>query len=151
MGMIAYLVPVSPGQLSAMRGEPDAFAAFLRSDTDKSGRQGLVDLDKAWHGLHYLLTGTAFEGEGPVAQAVMFCVMDVSGSMTEHMKDLAKRFFMLMHVFLTRRYRHVDIVFIRHTDKAMEVDEESFFTSAETGGTLVSSALEEMRRIVAER
>ena len=87
----------------------------------------------------------------PIAQAVMFCVMDVSGSMTEHMKDLAKRFFMLMHVFLTRRYRHVDIVFIRHTDKAMEVDEETFFTSAETGGTLVSSALDEMRRIVAER
>lgn len=87
----------------------------------------------------------------PIAQAVMFCLMDVSGSMTEHMKDLAKRFFMLMHVFLTRRYRHVDIVFIRHTDKAMEVDEETFFTSAETGGTLVSSALEEMRRVVAER
>ncbi len=87
----------------------------------------------------------------PIAQAVMFCVMDVSGSMTEHMKDLAKRFFMLMHVFLTRRYRHVDIVFIRHTDKAMEVDEETFFTSAETGGTLVSSALEEMKRVVAER
>jgi uncharacterized sporulation protein YeaH/YhbH (DUF444 family) len=87
----------------------------------------------------------------PIAQAVMFCMMDVSGSMTEHMKDLAKRFFMLMHVFLTRRYRHVDIVFIRHTDKATEVDEETFFTSAETGGTLVSSALVEMKRIVAER
>ena len=87
----------------------------------------------------------------PIAQAVMFCMMDVSGSMTEHMKDLAKRFFMLMHVFLTRRYRHVDIVFIRHTDKAMEVDEETFFTSAETGGTLVSSALVEMKRIIAER
>ena len=87
----------------------------------------------------------------PIAQAVMFCMMDVSGSMTEHMKDLAKRFFMLMHVFLTRRYKHVDIVFIRHTDKAQEVDEETFFTSAETGGTLVSSALVEMKRIIAER
>ena len=87
----------------------------------------------------------------PIAQAVMFCLMDVSGSMTEHMKDLAKRFFMLMHVFLTRRYKHVDIVFIRHTDKAAEVDEETFFTSGETGGTLVSSALVEMKRIIAER
>ncbi|WP_131116182.1 YeaH/YhbH family protein [Lichenihabitans psoromatis] len=87
----------------------------------------------------------------PIAQAVMFCMMDVSGSMTEHMKDLAKRFFMLMHVFLTRRYKHVDIVFIRHTDKAAEVDEETFFTSAETGGTLVSSALVEMKRVIAER
>ena len=87
----------------------------------------------------------------PIAQAVMFCLMDVSGSMTEHMKDLAKRFFMLMHVFLTRRYKHVDIVFIRHTDKAQEVDEETFFASGETGGTLVSSALVEMKRIIAER
>ena len=82
----------------------------------------------------------------PVAQAVMFCLMDVSGSMTEHMKDLAKRFFMLLFLFLKRRYRHVDIVFIRHTHEAKEVDEETFFYSAETGGTVVSTALEEMRR-----
>jgi hypothetical protein len=87
----------------------------------------------------------------PVTQAVMFCLMDVSGSMTEHMKDLAKRFFMLLHVFLTRRYKRVEIVFIRHTDKAGEVDEETFFRSAETGGTMVSSALNEMARIIRER
>ena len=87
----------------------------------------------------------------PVAQAVMFCLMDVSGSMTEHMKDLAKRFFMLLHVFLTRRYERVEIVFIRHTDEAQEVDEETFFRSAETGGTIVSSALTEMDRIIVDR
>ena len=77
----------------------------------------------------------------PVAQAVMFCLMDVSGSMTEHMKDLAKRFYMLLYIFLTRRYKHVEIVFIRHTHEAKEVDEETFFNSPETGGTVVSSAL----------
>ncbi|BBE74271.1 YeaH/YhbH family protein [Oharaeibacter diazotrophicus] len=87
----------------------------------------------------------------PVAQAVMFCLMDVSGSMTEHKKDVAKRFFMLLHVFLTRRYKHVDVVFIRHTDRAAEVDEDTFFHSPETGGTLVSSALAEMKRVVEER
>ena len=87
----------------------------------------------------------------PIAQAVMFCLMDVSGSMTEHMKDLAKRFYILLHIFLTRRYKHVEIVFIRHTDKATEVDEETFFGSRETGGTLVSSALVEMKRVVTER
>lgn len=87
----------------------------------------------------------------PIAQAVMFCLMDVSGSMTEHMKDLAKRFYILLHIFLTRRYKHVEIVFIRHTDRATEVDEETFFGSRETGGTLVSSALVEMKRIVTER
>jgi uncharacterized sporulation protein YeaH/YhbH (DUF444 family) len=87
----------------------------------------------------------------PVAQAVMFCLMDVSGSMSEHMKDLAKRFYMLLYVFLTRRYRHVDIVFIRHTDRAEEVDEDTFFHGPASGGTLVSSALAAMHEIVRDR
>ena len=87
----------------------------------------------------------------PVAQAVMFCLMDVSGSMTEHMKDLAKRFYMLLYVFLTRRYRHVEIVFIRHTDRAEEVDEETFFHGPASGGTMVSSALQAMHDIVRSR
>jgi len=93
-----------------------------------------------------------FENEPkPVAQAVMFCLMDVSSSMSEHMKDLAKRFYMLLYIFLTRRYRHVEIVFVRHTDRAEEVDEETFFRSPATGGTLVSSALETMRQIIVAR
>jgi uncharacterized sporulation protein YeaH/YhbH (DUF444 family) len=87
----------------------------------------------------------------PVAQAVMFCLMDVSGSMSEHMKDLAKRFYMLLYVFLKRRYRHVEIVFIRHTDHAEEVDEETFFRDPASGGTLVSSALQCMHEIVRSR
>jgi uncharacterized protein len=87
----------------------------------------------------------------PNAQAVMFCLMDVSGSMTEAMKDLAKRFFLLLHVFLTRRYKTVDLVFIRHTSNAQEVDEDTFFHSRETGGTIVSTALEEMMKVVRER
>ena len=87
----------------------------------------------------------------PNARAVMFCLMDVSGSMSEYMKDLAKRFFLLLHLFLSRKYDHVDVVFIRHTSEAKEVDEETFFRSAETGGTVVSSALAEMKRIIEER
>jgi uncharacterized protein len=87
----------------------------------------------------------------PVAQAVMFCLMDVSASMDEAMKDLAKRFFMLLHLFLQRRYEHVEIVFIRHTHHAQEVDEETFFYSRETGGTVVSSAFDEMLRVIAAR
>lgn len=87
----------------------------------------------------------------PITQAVMFCLMDVSGSMSEAMKDLAKRFFMLLYLFIQRRYRHVEIVFIRHTHKAEEVDEDTFFYSRETGGTVVSTALVEMRRVIAER
>ncbi|MBS0639938.1 MAG: YeaH/YhbH family protein [Acetobacteraceae bacterium] len=87
----------------------------------------------------------------PVAQAVMFCLMDVSGSMTEHMKDLAKRFYVLLYIFLKRRYKNVDVVFIRHTHTASEVDEDTFFNSPETGGTVVSTALEEMQRVIDER
>jgi uncharacterized sporulation protein YeaH/YhbH (DUF444 family) len=87
----------------------------------------------------------------PIARAVMFCLMDVSGSMTEGMKDLAKRFYLLLHLFLRRRYRHVDVVFIRHTHEAKEVDEETFFRSPETGGTVVSTAFEEMIKVMDAR
>lgn len=87
----------------------------------------------------------------PKTQAVMFCLMDVSASMTEPLKELAKRFFMLLHLFLSRHYTAVDVVFIRHTTEAKEVDEETFFRDTETGGTVISTALEEMQRIIAER
>src|SRR3546814_3589780 len=81
----------------------------------------------------------------------MFVLMEVSCSMSEHMKDLAKRFYALLHLFLTRCCRHVEVVFIRHTDRAEEVDEQTFFYSRETGGTLVSSALETMLEVVKDR
>lgn len=87
----------------------------------------------------------------PISQAVIFCLMDVSGSMNEHMKELAKIFFILLYLFVTRCYHHVEIVFVRHTDSAQEVDEETFFYSTETGGTRVSAALEEMLAIVKKR
>ncbi|MGD9966373.1 MAG: YeaH/YhbH family protein [Hyphomonadaceae bacterium] len=87
----------------------------------------------------------------PIAKAVMFCLMDVSGSMNEHMKDLAKRFYSLLYLFLNRRYEHVDVVFIRHTHEAQEVDEQTFFYSRETGGTVVSTALFKMAEIVRDR
>jgi uncharacterized sporulation protein YeaH/YhbH (DUF444 family) len=87
----------------------------------------------------------------PNTSAVMFCLMDVSGSMGEREKDLAKRFFVLLHLFLKRRYDRTDIVFIRHTHEAQEVDEQTFFYSTQSGGTVVSTALEEMRRIIEER
>ena len=87
----------------------------------------------------------------PTTQAVMFCLMDVSASMSEHMKDLAKRFFMLLYVFLKKRYKKVDIVFIRHTDEASEVDEDTFFHGVESGGTRVSSAQREMLRVARDR
>ncbi len=87
----------------------------------------------------------------PTSQAVMFCLMDTSASMSEYLKDLAKRFYMLLHIFLSRHYRELDIVFIRHTSVASEVDEETFFHSRETGGTVISTAFEEMLKIVSDR
>jgi len=83
----------------------------------------------------------------PVARAVMFCLMDVSASMNEDKKDLAKRFFTLLYLFLARKYEQVDLVFIRHTDDAEEVDEQTFFHDTKSGGTVVFSALELMRQI----
>ena len=87
----------------------------------------------------------------PSTQAVMFCVMDVSGSMDEAKKDIAKRFFILLYLFLKRSYQKIDVVFIRHHTSAKEVDEQEFFYSRETGGTVVSSALELMQKIIHER
>ncbi|WP_313378791.1 YeaH/YhbH family protein [Achromobacter insolitus] len=87
----------------------------------------------------------------PMARAVMFCLMDVSGSMDENKKDLAKRFFSLLYLFLSRKYEHVDLVFIRHTDNAEEVDEHTFFYDPKSGGTIVLSALELMREILEKR
>jgi len=87
----------------------------------------------------------------PIAQAVMFCLMDVSGSMGEREKDLAKRFFMLLHLFLDRCYDRTEVVFIRHTHEAKEVDEETFFYSQESGGTVISTALREMQKVIADR
>lgn len=87
----------------------------------------------------------------PRSKAVMFCVMDVSGSMDQATKDIAKRFFILLYLFLQRNYEKTEIVFIRHHTSAKEVDEHEFFHSRETGGTVVSSALKLMDEIITDR
>lgn len=87
----------------------------------------------------------------PSTSAVMFCLMDVSGSMTQMHKDIAKRFYILLYLFLKRNYEKIDVVFIRHHTSAKEVDEEEFFYSRETGGTIVSSAIKLMDEIIQQR
>jgi len=87
----------------------------------------------------------------PSSKAVMFCLMDVSGSMDQRTKDIAKRFFILLYLFLQRSYEQTEVVFIRHHSTAKEVDEQEFFYSRETGGTVVSSALKLMQEIIEER
>ncbi|MDP5141709.1 YeaH/YhbH family protein [Rheinheimera baltica] len=87
----------------------------------------------------------------PTSKAVMFCLMDVSGSMDQATKDMAKRFYILLYLFLSRSYKNVEVVYIRHHTQAKEVDEHEFFYSQETGGTIVSSAIKLMYDIVQER
>ena len=87
----------------------------------------------------------------PTSKAVMFCLMDVSGSMDQATKDMAKRFYILLYMFLSRSYKNVEVVYIRHHTQAKEVDEHEFFYSQETGGTIVSSALKLMIDVVKER
>ncbi len=87
----------------------------------------------------------------PSTSAVMFCLMDVSASMDEQKKDLAKRFYTLLYLFLTKKYEAVSLVFIRHTDEAEEVDEHTFFYGNKSGGTEILPAIELMAGIMKER
>lgn len=87
----------------------------------------------------------------PMTQAVMFCVMDVSGSMGQREKDLAKRFFFFLYMFLRRKYEKVQIVFVKHHETAYEVNEEDFFHSKDSGGTVVSTALKLTKKIINDR
>ena len=87
----------------------------------------------------------------PTSKAAMFCLMDVSGSMDEARKDLAKRFFILLYLFLSRHYQQTDVIFIRHHTQAAEVTEDEFFHATESGGTVVSSALTLMYEVIRAR
>jgi len=133
--------------LQASGDDPERLAQLLEDEATAQRRMALIPwidpIDLRYRRFSLM--------KKPSARAVMFCLMDVSGSMTESMKDLAKRFFLLLHVFLERRYRQVELVFIRHTDNAEEVEEETFFSDPRTGGTIISSALNEFTRIQRER
>lgn len=87
----------------------------------------------------------------PVSRCVMFCLMDVSYSMEEREKIIAKKFFMLLHLFLLRQYKVIDVVFVRHHSQAEEVDEHTFFYDRVSGGTVVSSGYKLINQIIAER
>ncbi|MES2075894.1 MAG: YeaH/YhbH family protein [Pseudomonadota bacterium] len=123
----------------------------------------VIELKKLIHHLHTRLLAIPFidpfdlrysnrvKVPKPMTQAVMFCIMDVSGSMDETRKDTAKRFFILLYLFLKRAYDKIEVVFIRHHTAAAEVNEEEFFHSRESGGTVVSSALHLLDKIIEER
>ena len=141
----------------AQEGALDAEIAALESEPATSERLAMLEeLRERRVGLPFLGEDdlryrAVVQAPKPSWRAVMFCLMDVSGSMDEGKKDLAKRFFMLLHLFLQRKYGNVDVVFIRHTDDAEEVDEEAFFHGQKSGGTKVLTALQLMDRVIRER
>ena len=144
-------------RIKALEGELESLAE--QAESEDRVREIKIELDRLERRLNHipflddfdLKYNNLIQQPLPTTSAVMFCLMDVSGSMTQDIKDLAKQFFLLLHLFLKRNYQKIDIVFIRHHTVASEVDEEEFFYSRETGGTVVSSALKLMERIVRER
>lgn len=89
--------------------------------------------------------------ERPATRAVVFLVLDVSASMDEQCRKLAKSFFFWAVQGLRRQYRHVELVFVAHTTQAWEFVEEEFFQVSGSGGTFMSAALDKVGEIVAER
>ena len=85
------------------------------------------------------------------SSAVAFFLMDVSGSMGKDKKYLARALFFSLYQFLNHRYDHVEVVFISHTTTSKEVTENEFFTRGESGGTMMSSALELALDIIQKR
>jgi uncharacterized sporulation protein YeaH/YhbH (DUF444 family) len=83
--------------------------------------------------------------------AVLIMVMDISGSMDEYKKTIARRWFALLYAFIKKRYNNTELVFIAHTDEAFEMSEDDFFTTKMNGGTKVSSALELVNSIIKSR
>jgi uncharacterized protein len=158
---IARRLAMAAGPRDALRAAEDALAELEargegESDEAEQLREEIASLKARIEAVPFIDTwdlryANRIDQPQPTSQAVMFCIMDVSGSMDEERKNIAKRFFMLLYLFLTRSYERIDLVFIRHHTVAKEVDEEDFFTSRETGGTVVSSALELMDEIVRER
>jgi sporulation protein YhbH len=89
--------------------------------------------------------------EQPSIQAVVFLLMDVSGSMSERDRQLAKSFFFWAVQGLRRQYRHLDTVFVAHTTEAWEFNEEEFFQVSGSGGTVASTGFTKVRELVASR
>ncbi|RYV01253.1 hypothetical protein SOPP22_12655 [Shewanella sp. OPT22] len=145
-------------QLAKLIAELDALLDIPGSDSDRieSTKQQIKNLETKIKKVPFIDTfdlryNNFAKHAVPTSQAVMFCLMDVSGSMDQATKDIAKRFYILLYLFLTRTYENLEVVFIRHHTQAKEVDEQEFFYSQETGGTIVSSALKLMNEIQQKR
>ena len=85
------------------------------------------------------------------SNAVVFCIMDTSGSMGTVKKYLARSFYFLLYQFVKQKYQNVEVVFIAHHTEAKEVTEEEFFHKVESGGTYISSGYQKALEIIEDR
>lgn len=85
------------------------------------------------------------------SNAVVFCIMDSSGSMDQVKKYLARSFYFMLYQFLNTRYRNTEIVFVAHHTEAKEVSEDDFFHKVESGGTYISSGYKKTLEIIKQR
>lgn len=83
--------------------------------------------------------------------AVVICIMDVSGSMDQTKKYMARSFYFLLYQFILLKYSNVEVVFVAHTTVAKEVNEDEFFHKGESGGTYISSGYEKALEIIEQR
>jgi uncharacterized sporulation protein YeaH/YhbH (DUF444 family) len=87
----------------------------------------------------------------PAIHAVVFFMLDVSGSMSDRDRKLAKSFFFWVVQGLRREYRSMETVFVAHTTEAWEFTEPEFFQVSGTGGTVASTGFAKVREIIDER
>ena len=162
-GAIGRRIAIGAGSRAELRDLEDELHALLRSPKNELRLARIGELEIAIAALRARIARIPYldpidlryrsriKVPVPTSKAVMFCLMDISGSMDEARKELSKRFFILLYLFLTRHYEKIDLVFIRHHTQAQEVTEDEFFHARETGGTVVSSALVLMEEIIRER
>lgn len=160
-GSMARRIALTAADRRTLREAEEELAALKADKHDNT--VAIIELEKTIAQLKAKIAGVPFidtfdlrfknyaKKPVPTSKAVMFCLMDVSGSMDQATKDMAKRFYILLYLFLSRTYKNVEVVYIRHHTQAKEVDEQEFFYSQETGGTIVSSALKLMDEIIRER
>ncbi|MBX9900125.1 MAG: YeaH/YhbH family protein [Burkholderiaceae bacterium] len=161
-GAMGRRIAVGGRSSRRLRAAEQELLALLGQGTEASDHR-VVELKQEIHHLRLRLLAIPFidpfdlrynnriKVPKPATQAVMFCLLDVSGSMDEQKKEIAKRFFILLYLFLTKAYEKIEVVFIRHHTAALEVSEDDFFHSRESGGTIVSSALNLLTQIIKER
>jgi len=123
------------------RMKKDEYSGNRDSDTEESFSFNERDLRYK----HYKVT------EKKTSNAVIFFLMDISGSMGTQKKFLSRSFFFLLYHFIRSKYDKVDIVFVAYESEAYEVDEKSFFERGSSGGTIASTGVKMVNEIIDSR